>query len=421
MAINGTPAMSWGNFLNIPDGTQVLNHGWDQCVALANLYNEGVLGGGFVQTPNAVGWWFNENVASVHGFSRETSNPQVGDIFVASAGLYDSTNGHIGVVTRAWDGSTFGTIEQNGGARYVARYDRGMANMDGFLRPINQSAIAATPAPATSSQGEGIAAEGSDWTYWVPSTQDQATVQAGLAIAGTYSGPIDGNLTSDASVRAIKLVCGNFGFFDLRYLDGQMNKNLCHGILLMAQAHGGYSGRMDWQIDGHVWAAFDGAIRATAPAPVVVPVPVVPPVVVAPVVESEPVKEIPIVEVETPIVEVPIVEVVTPEEVDVPPTAVGVPRVYAPIGDTSAVFANLPTEGTITMKTGLFGAVASTTFWNDLLTRAVNTFIQVSIAGIGVGAVGILDLDYMGIVNLACGGALLSVLQSLSRATTPKA
>jgi hypothetical protein len=281
----------------------------------------------------------------------------------------------------------------------------------------------AAPAAPVAGRGDHIAAEGNDWTYWVPSTNDQRTVQQGLAIAG-YPVTLDGNLASDESVRAIKLLCGKFGFFDLRFHDGVMNKNLCHGILLMAQAHGGYGGRMDWQIDGHVWAAFDSAIRATAPAPVVVPVPVVPPVVVPPVVEPEPVvvPEIPIVEVEIPIVDLPIVEVAeeTPEEVDVPPTAVGIPRAYTPIGDTSAVFANLPTEGTITMKTGIIGAVTSLPFWNDLLTRAFNTFVQVAIAGVGVGAVGVLDLDYMGIINLAAGGALLSVLQSFGRATTPK-
>jgi hypothetical protein len=236
----------------------------------------------------------------------------VGDIFVASAGLYDSSNGHIGVVIRAWNGSSFGTMEQNGGARYVARYDRSMANMDGFLRPINQGAIAASVTPV-SSQGDHIAAEGNDWTYWVPSTQDQATVQAGLALAGVYSGAIDGNLVKEESIRAIQLVTGKFGFFDLNYHDGQMNKNLCHGILLMAQAHGGYTGRMDWQIDGHVWAAFDTAIRATAPAPVVV-VPVVEP-------EEVVVEEVPVEDTETtqPVTE-PVEEVPA-----VIPTATGTP------------------------------------------------------------------------------------------------
>jgi hypothetical protein len=316
MAINGTPAMSWGDFLNIPDGTQVLNHGWSECVALANLFNEGVLQGGFVVTPNALGWWFNANVASVHGFSRVADNPQVGDIFIASAGLYDATNGHIGIVVRAWDGTTFGTMEQNGGARYVAGYNRTMANVDGFLRPINQSAITSAPAAApVSSQGDRIAAEGSDWTYWVPASGDQVSVQTGLGVAG-YPVTLDGNLASDESVRAIKLLTGKFGFFDLRYFDGSPSKNLCYAILLMAQAHGGYTGRMDFQIDGHVWAAFDSAIRATAPAPVVVPVPVVPPVVKPePVAVPEETPE-PVVEPDPVIETIPEEKkVMTPEEV----------------------------------------------------------------------------------------------------------
>ena len=141
MTIYDCPAMSWTDFLNIPNGETVFNHGASECVALANQYNEGVLGGGFVQVGSALQWWTNGNVAAVHGFDRIDSNPQVGDIFIASCGLYDCTFGHIGVVVRAWDGSTFGTMEQNVGGEYVSRHDRTMANVDGFLRPINQDPI----------------------------------------------------------------------------------------------------------------------------------------------------------------------------------------------------------------------------------------------------------------------------------------
>lgn len=147
MAIYDCPAMSWSEFLNIPDGTEVWNHGDAQCVALANQFNEGVLGGGFVAVPNALSWWTNGNVAAVHGFDRITSNPQPGDIFIASCEIYDCTNGHIGVVVRGWDGSTFGTMEQNVYGKYVSRHDRTMANVDGFLRPINQSPLT-PPSPA---------------------------------------------------------------------------------------------------------------------------------------------------------------------------------------------------------------------------------------------------------------------------------
>lgn len=145
MSIDNCPAMSWAEFLAIPNGTTVFNHGASECVALANQYNEGVLGGGFVQVGSALQWWTNGNVAAVHGFDRIDSNPQVGDIFIASGDIYNLPFGHIGVVIRAWDGSTFGTMEQNVVGEFVSRHDRTMANVDGFLRPINQAAIAPAP------------------------------------------------------------------------------------------------------------------------------------------------------------------------------------------------------------------------------------------------------------------------------------
>lgn len=146
----------------------------------------------------------------------------------------------------------------------------------------------ATPMPAPVSptvglQGEGIRGQGNDWTYWVPGTQDQMTVQSRLAERGLYTGPIDGDLASDASVRAIKMACGNLGYFDLTYWDGQINKNLCYGILLLAQNHGGYTGGFNNLFtDGYVWAAFDGGVAnaiaipappAPAPVPEVKPEP----------------------------------------------------------------------------------------------------------------------------------------------------
>jgi len=148
MTIYDCPAMSWQDFLNIPNGETVFNHGASECVALANLYNEGVLGGGFVAVGSALQWWTNGNVATVHGFDRIDSNPQVGDIFIASCEIYNCQFGHIGVVVRAWDGSTFGTMEQNVYGEFVSRHDRTMANVDGFLRPQNQSHLAPPAAPA---------------------------------------------------------------------------------------------------------------------------------------------------------------------------------------------------------------------------------------------------------------------------------
>lgn len=274
MTIFNSPPMSWDEFVNIPNGTTVFNHGASECVALANQYTEGVLGVGFVHVAWARHWIENANVQSVHGFYLvPVSQAQPGDIFVGVGGPYDGYYGHIGVIVRGWDGSTFGTMEQNVQGQYVSRHNRNGNNILGILRPV--SAPVSTPAyttPSVGAQGEGIRAEGSDWTYWVPGTADQMTVQARLAERGYYTGAIDGDLASDASVRAIKLVCGDYGFFDLNFFDGTMNKNLCHGILLMAQAYGGYSGRMDWQIDGYVWAAFDLAVANVVPIPVAQPV-----------------------------------------------------------------------------------------------------------------------------------------------------
>lgn len=144
--------------------------------------------------------------------------------------------------------------------------------------------------PVIGSQGEGIRSQGSDWTYWVPGTSDQQTVQSRLAERGFYNGPIDGDLASDASVRAIKLACGELGYFDLNFFDGEINKNLCYGILLLAQNHGGYSGFNNLFTDGYVWAAFDSGVASAiaipaAPAPAPEPVPTEP-VVEAPVVET---------------------------------------------------------------------------------------------------------------------------------------
>lgn len=149
MSIDNCPAMSLAEFEAIPNGETVFNHGASECVALANQFNEGVLGGGFVAVGSALDWWTNPNVASVHGFERVTENPQHGDLFIASCEIYDCTYGHIGYVVRGWNGSTFGTIEQNAGIpNAVSRHDRTMANVDGFLRTVRQDIVNPAPAPA---------------------------------------------------------------------------------------------------------------------------------------------------------------------------------------------------------------------------------------------------------------------------------
>lgn len=192
MTIYDCQPMTWAQFLAIENGTQVFNHQASECVALANQYNEGVLGGGFVNVRWAINWWDNPNVAAVHNFERITSNPQVGDIFIGSYGLYNAPYGHIGVVIRAWDGSTFGTMEQNVIGEYVTRHDRTMQNIDGFLRPINQAAIQA-PTPIAIAGNQRVAGDKGVFRRAEPNTWSERLepdLEAG--VIGTFDGWING-------------------------------------------------------------------------------------------------------------------------------------------------------------------------------------------------------------------------------------
>lgn len=133
--------MLWNQFIAIPNGTRVLNHGYDQCVALANLYHEQVNGGSFVGVGSAYQWYteYGRYAQLTNKYERlpVETNPQRGDIFVARYGIYNAQHGHIGVVVDDWNGSTFGTKEQNAERnRYVYQtYNRTKANVLGFLRP----------------------------------------------------------------------------------------------------------------------------------------------------------------------------------------------------------------------------------------------------------------------------------------------
>lgn len=136
--------MNWTQFNSIPNGTRVLNHGWDQCVALANLYHEDVIGGSFVPVGSAYQWWtefWNFRTLTDNYTPSNTAVP--GAIFVARYGLYDAPNGHIGVVTHVNPDGSFNTMEQNAGTwRYVGRYHRGYTNVLGFLIPKKNPAKA---------------------------------------------------------------------------------------------------------------------------------------------------------------------------------------------------------------------------------------------------------------------------------------
>lgn len=131
-------ALTWAQFTAIPNNTRILNHGYDQCVALVNYYTTDVLG---APLPSGIGsahqWWNTRNTQPnlINNFNF-SSSPAAGGIFVGRNGIYDSPNGHVGVITSLNSNGTFNTMEQNAGKyRYTGRYTRGFANILGFLIP----------------------------------------------------------------------------------------------------------------------------------------------------------------------------------------------------------------------------------------------------------------------------------------------
>lgn len=132
--------MGWQTFTRIPNGTRIFNHGYDQCVALANRYHEGPLGLPFVPVDSAFEWWtrFSE-FPQLYEHYTQSQTPVAGAIFVSFGGIYDAVNGHIGVVTGVRAGG-FTTMEQNTGTeapkRYVYRHFRVKDDsVYGFLIP----------------------------------------------------------------------------------------------------------------------------------------------------------------------------------------------------------------------------------------------------------------------------------------------
>jgi murein DD-endopeptidase MepM/ murein hydrolase activator NlpD len=231
----------------------------------------------------------NDNGIVIRNWHLSQVNVSNGD-YVTAGQVIGLTGGRAG---------TWGAGNSTGPHLHWELRDNARFNDIGWIDPrgltiysFDGSAPAPSPAPSVGAQGEGIRGQGADWTYWVPGVNDQMTVQSRLFERGLYSGPIDGDLASDASVRAIKMACGQLGYFDLTYWDGAINKNLVYGMLLLAQNHGGYSGWNNLFTDGYVWAAFDtGVVNAIAvPTPVEPTPPVTPTPEPAPVPAPEPVK-----------------------------------------------------------------------------------------------------------------------------------
>jgi threonine dehydrogenase-like Zn-dependent dehydrogenase len=59
-------------------------------------------------------------------------------------------------------------------------------------------------------------------------------------------------------------------------------------------------------------------------------------------------------------------------------------------------------------------------FWSFAGERAVKTFAQAAVAVLGTGSIGLLAIDYVTLISISGGAALLSVLTSIISVTSPK-
>jgi hypothetical protein len=59
--------------------------------------------------------------------------------------------------------------------------------------------------------------------------------------------------------------------------------------------------------------------------------------------------------------------------------------------------------------------ILSLEFWLDYaLERAIKTFAQTAIATLGGGTVGLLAVDWAGVLSVSAGAAILSILTSIA-------
>lgn len=135
---------AWPEWVGIPNGTRIFNHGADQCVALINHYHENWIGGAFIPAAAARDW-AERNWAELDRLYTKSLYPQAGAIFIALGGIYDRTYGHIGgVVSEAYTDGSFDSMEQNAGsgaARWTWRFRRKNDNsIFHFLIPKNNPA-----------------------------------------------------------------------------------------------------------------------------------------------------------------------------------------------------------------------------------------------------------------------------------------
>ena len=160
MSATSAVVKKWYGFAATSNGTRIKNHGYDQCVAVANHYHENVQGFSFIPVDSAYQWWSMFNLfPELYKNYRKSSRPVAGAIVVWMGSGWNAQHGHIGVVI-AVSGSSFTTLEQNVyGARYTTRHTRSIhdGGLQGFLIPVHNPA--ASPQPVKPKELSAMAAD----------------------------------------------------------------------------------------------------------------------------------------------------------------------------------------------------------------------------------------------------------------------
>ena len=131
----------------IRDGTTVENHGYKQCVAVFNRYQEGVRGLPFVPVDSAFELWTRfADLPQLHDHYRRSSTPVAGSIFVCKP-TPGNPDGHTGLVTRVNPDGTLETVEQNMEHAPAWHYTRPAADplRYGYLIPTPTNPAKPTP------------------------------------------------------------------------------------------------------------------------------------------------------------------------------------------------------------------------------------------------------------------------------------
>lgn len=134
-----TASRSWASFAATQPGTRILNNQYDECVAVANRYHQGVRGLPFVNVRSAHEWWTRYgNLSALNNNYTRSQTPVPGAVVVWSGAGWNAQHGHIGVVVSVGKNGLFTTLEQNTAfSRWTTRITRSVrdAGLLGFLIP----------------------------------------------------------------------------------------------------------------------------------------------------------------------------------------------------------------------------------------------------------------------------------------------